>query len=260
MKHILSSYYPVYTNEDLLTFYLFTGGIPRYIEYIIDNKLFTRDKILDDVLREGSFFLDEGHAVLVDKLGKDYGNYYSALTLIASSTAGRGGMENMMNMPIGGYLERLEKDYGLIARIRPFGAKEGSRNNQYKIEDNFINFWFRFIYKYRSVVEIGNFSYLRNIIERDYDAYSSLILERYFREKLIESKQFSAIGSFWNRKGENQIDLIAINEMEKRLVFYEIKRNQKDISIALLEEKSKEITQKYPDFRIEYKGLSMEDM
>jgi AAA+ ATPase superfamily predicted ATPase len=157
-------------------------------------------------------------------------------------------------------LERLEKDYNLIKRNRPFGAKEGSRNNKYLIEDNFLNFWFRFIYKYRSAIEIGNLDYVRDIVERDYETYSGLILEKYFRSVLMEAKHFSGIGNYWNKKGKDEIDLIALNDMEKRLVFYEVKRNKKRISIPLLEKKSEETVRRYPNYQIEYKAFSLEDM
>ena len=260
IKQILVDYYPKYKNEDLLAFYMLTGGIAKYIEQLVDNKAFTKKQILDNVLREGSFFLEEGRAVLVDEFGKDYGNYYSIMSLIASSKTERSEMESIMNMAVGGYLERLEKDYNIIKRNRPFGTKEGSRNNKFRIEDNFLNFWFRFIFKYRSAVEIGNFDYVRDIIERDYETYSGIILERYFRQKLIEAKQFSDIGNYWNRKGENEIDIIAVNEMEKRLCFYEIKRNKNKISLPLLKNKASEIVKKFPDYNIEYQGFSLEDM
>jgi len=58
----------------------------------------------------------------------------------------------------------------------------------------------------------------------------------------------------------SEIDIIAINEMEKRLCFYEVKRNKSKISLPLLENKAKEIVQKFPDYYIEYLGLSLEDL
>ena len=260
IKQILSDFKPDYTKEDLLTFYMITGGIAKYVEQLVINRAFTKKRILDTVFRENSFFLDEGRAVLVDEFGKDYGNYFSILTLIASSKTDRADMENAMNMPVGGYLERLEKDYHLIKRNRPFGAKEGSRNNKYLIEDNFLNFWFRFIYKYRSAIEIGNLEYVRAVVERDYETYSGLMLEKYFRSVLMEAKQFSEIGNYWNKRGEDEIDIVALNDMEKQLNFYEVKRNKKRISIPLLENKSKEIVRRYPNYQIEYKSFSLEDM
>lgn len=163
-------------------------------------------------------------------------------------------------MPVGGYLDKLEKEYNIIKRVRPFGAKEGSRSNKYLIEDNFLNLWFRFIYKYRSAIEIGNLDYVRNIMERDYDTFSGIILEKYFRAKMIDSMEYSDIQGYWNNKGEDEIDIVAVNEFEKRIVFCEIKRNPKRISLPILEEKSKDIVKKFSKFTVEYKGLSLEDM
>jgi AAA+ ATPase superfamily predicted ATPase len=260
IKEILSDYHPGYTNEDLLAFYMITGGIAKYIEQLVNKKAFTRKAILDALFTEGSFFLDEGRDVLIDEFGKDYGNYFSILSLIASSKTDRGQIESILNMDIGGYLDRLEKDYNIIKRIRPFGAKEGSRSNKYKVEDCFLNFWFRFIYKYRSAVEIGNLDYVRDIVERDYETYSGIILEKYFRTKMIESKEYSDIQGYWNSKGENEIDVVAVNDVEKRLVFCEVKRNSRRISLRELENKAKDIITKYPKYTVELKGLSLEDM
>jgi AAA+ ATPase superfamily predicted ATPase len=198
--------------------------------------------------------------VLIDEFGKDYGNYFSILSLIASSKTDRGQIESTLNMDVGGYLDRLEKEYNIIKRNRPFGAKEGSRSNKYKIEDCFLNFWFRFIYKYRSAVEIGNLDYIRDIVERNYETYSEIILEKYFRAMMIEAKEFSDIQGYWNSKGENEIDIVAINEVEKRLVFYEVKRNPRRIRLGELENKAKDIIAKSPQFLVEFKGLSLEDM
>lgn len=260
IKEVLGEHHPRYTHEDLLAFYMVTGGVAKYIEQLVICKAFTRKSILDAVFSEGSFFLNEGRDVLVDEFGKDYGNYFSILSLIASSKSERGEMESILNMDVGGYLDRLENEYNIIKRNRPFGAKEGSRSNRYKIEDNFLNFWFRFIYKYRSAVEIGNLDYVRNVVERDYETYSGIVLEKYFRAAMMDSKKFSDIQSYWNSKGENEIDIVAINEANRQLFFCEVKRNPKRISLKILEEKAKEISQKYPKFNVSYKGFSLEDM
>ena len=260
IKQILQDYNPDYKNEDLLAFYMITGGVAKYVEQLVLNKAFTKNKIFDAIFKHSSFFIDEGRAVLVDEFGKDYGNYFSILSLIASSKNERSEIENILNMEIGGYLDKLEKDFNIIKRIRPFGAKEGSRNNRYKIEDNFLNFWFRFIYKYRSAIEIGNIEYVKKIVARDYETFSGFALENYFRTVLIESHQFSEIGNYWNKKGEDEIDIIAVNDYEKTIKFYEVKRNKQRISLSDLEEKSKEMVKKYHHYSIEYLGLSLEDM
>lgn len=260
IKEILGDYNPNFTPDDLLAFYMVTGGVAKYIEQLVQVKAFTKDMILNAVFKEGAYFLDEGRDVLIDEFGKDYGNYFSILSLIASSKTERGEIESILEMPVGGYLDRLEKEYNIIKRVRPFGAKEGSRSNKYLIEDNFLNIWFRFIYKYRSAVEIGNLEYVREIVERDYDVYSGIVLEKYFRAMMIDSKQFSDIQGYWNNKGENEIDIVAVNDYEKQLLFCEVKRNKHKISLPLLEKKAIDIVKKYPKYEIRYKGLSLEDM
>lgn len=260
IKEILGDHNADYTSEDLLAFYMITGGVAKYVEQLVQAKAFTKKAILNTVFKENSYFLGEGRDVLIDEFGKDYGNYFSILSLIASSKTERSEIESILNMPVGGYLDRLEKEYNIIKRVRPFGAKEGSRSNKYLIEDNFLNFWFRFIYKYRSAVEIGNLEYVRDIVERDYETYTGIVLEKYFRSVLIDSKQFSDIQGYWNNKGENEIDIVAVNDYDRQIVFCEVKRNKKKISLPLLENKAIEIVKRYSKYAIQYKGLSLEDM
>lgn len=260
LKEILADNHPDYKPEDLLAFYLLTGGVAKYIEQLVIRKAFTKEKILKAALSPGSYFLEEGKDVLIEEFGKEYNNYFSILALIASSKTARGDIESTLNMPVGGYLDKLENEYNVIRRIRPFMAKEGSRNNKYRIVDNFLQFWFRFIYKYRSAVEIGNLEYVQQIVERDYETYSGYILEKYFRQLLSESKNYSDVQSYWNRKGEDEIDLIAINDFEKKLLIGEVKRKKERINLHILENKATEIVKKYADYKIEYKAFSLEDM
>ena len=41
------------------------------------------------------------------------------------------------------------------------------------------------------------------------------MLERYFRTKLTEEFKFIRIGGYWDKKGETEIALIVVNELEK---------------------------------------------
>ena len=140
------------------------------------------------------------------------------------------------------------------------GGWENAKKGVYRIRDNYVNFWFRFIYKYRSAVEIGNMEYLYKVVERDYDTYSGIILEKYFRQLFAESNEYSDIQGYWDNKGENEIDLIAVNDMEKRIVIGEVKRNAKRISLPLLERKAENIIKKHSSYQIEFRGFSLEDM
>jgi len=260
IKAILNDYFPQYTHEDLLAFYLFTGGVAKYVELLVQAKAYTLQKMVAVVLAENSLFLEEGKQVLIEEFGKEYGNYFSILSLIASGKTSRVEIESIMEMQTGGFLERLEQDFGLIKKIRPFLAKPNSRVVKYSIEDNFLSFWFRFIYKHKSAVEMGNLEYLKEILVRDYTTYSGKILEKYFLEKLKSEKNYNKIGTYWERNHQNEIDIVAINELEKILLFVEVKRNPDKINTNILIDKSQYLVSQFKDYKVLYKGFSMLDM
>ena len=92
---------------------------------------------------------------------------------------------------------------GLFIKKRPVFSKENSKQVRYCIADNFLTFWFRFIYRYQGYIESGTLKLVENIIRRDYDVFSGSMLERYFRDKFMQSGLYTDIGMYWNRKGEN---------------------------------------------------------
>jgi hypothetical protein len=72
---------------------------------------------------------------------------------------------------------------------------------------------------------------------------------------MAEEERITAIGSYWDRKGENEIDLIALNDIDKTAIVAEIKRNPKKIDLNLLQIKANSIKKELAQY-----GLSMEDM
>ena len=263
LKEILEYYNPDYTHEDLLALYTFTGGVAKYVQLLVDDSAVTIDSMIDAIISSDSTFINEGRAILVEEFGKDYDTYFSILAAISSGKTRRSEIESVIERPIGGYLTRLEEDYGIIIKEMPVGAKVLSKNAVYNIRDNFFTFWFRFIFKYAHIVEIDGYEQLRTLIRRDYPTFSGLTLEKYFREKAKESKRYTLIGRWWDRKGENEIDMIAANELDKTVEIFEIKRNRKNIDLTLLREKvSKMLTtlQLFNGYTIRTEGLDMRDM
>ena len=186
----------------------------------------------------------------------------TALPLVRGKTS-RSEIENVVGREIGGYLTKLEIEYEVIAKKQPLFEKSSNKNVLYTIEDNFFTFWFRFIYKYSYMLEIENYESVRAIINRDYETFSGLMLERYFRRVLIESRAFTRIGGWWDRKGENEIDIVAENELTGEATFFEVKRKADNIDMDVLERKAAAFlraTGELKGYRISYKGLSMDDM
>lgn len=260
IKEILTENSPSYSADDLLSFYMLTGGVAKYVEIFVDNSAFTLEKQLELIFKEYSLFLEEGKNLLVEEFGKEYTTYFSILSLIASSKTSRSELESILEKNIGGYLDRLENEYTIIKKVKPIFAKEGSRTLKYEIIDNFFNFWFRFIYKYRSAIEIENYEYVKKIVLRDYATYSGRFLEKYFVEQLKLSYDYNDIGSYWERGNQNEIDIIAVNDEKKTMLIAEVKRNPKKIELKVLEQKASKLMAKYKKYEYKILGYSLEDI
>jgi uncharacterized protein len=261
IKYILSDNYPEYTNKDLLALYALSGGVAKYVELFIDRKCFTIEAILDEIFKENSILLDEGKNVLIEEFGSTYNNYFSILSLIASSKTARTDIESVLERSVGGFLDKLENDYGLIKSLKPILAKPGSRKQKYFIEDNFLTFWFRYIYKNKSAIEIGNYNYIKEIVKADFSVFSGLVLEKYFKQKYALEGNFSEIGNYWEKGNLNEIDLIAINKQLKTVEFAEIKLNKQKINLNILKEKSKVLIEnEFKNYKIKYTALAVGDM
>lgn len=262
VKEILSSYNSAYTNEDLLVLYSYTGGVAEYVEMMMDAGAMTKEQMTEKFVAKNSYFIYEGKNMLIEEFGKDYARYFEILQLIASGYTTRGEIESIMKIEIAGYLAKLENDYCLISRYTPMFQK-ANRNIHYQIEDNFLRVWFRYIYKYGYMIEVGANKKLKMLMDKDYTTYTGKVLERYFLAKMIESEEYTQIASWWDRKGENEIDLIAADELEQKVTFYEVKRQAKDINLGILKDKAEhffQATGKFKKYDIGYQGLSMEDM
>lgn len=264
LKEILTDHNPSMTSEDLLALFAITGGVAKYVELLMDNRAYTRDAMLDVVFREESTFLEEGRICLSDEFGRDYGTYFTLLSTIARGKTTRSELEQAIGGgEVGGYLKNLIEEYGLVSRRQPMFGKPLAKNARYRLDDNFFLFWFRFIARYSYMLEIGAHDRLKDLVKRDWNVFSGLMLERYFREQFAEKKTFTRIGSWWDRKGEHEIDLIAEDELEKRAVFAEVKREKDRISLNTLKEKAEHFRRAsgaFKNYSLSYLSLSLEDM
>ena len=77
----------------------------------------------------------------------------------------------------------------------------------------------------------------------------------------METGLYTTVGNWWNRKGENEIDMIALNEFDHTGVAAEIKRNPDKISLRILEDKIAALpAADFGKYALTPLTLSMEDM
>ena len=263
IREIMADFNPQFDNDDLLALYCFTGGVPKYVEMLMEAGAFTMEKMVDFIVRPDSFLLEEGNYLLIQEFGKKYGNYYSILSAIAS---GRNTMAEILSTmkgdSIGGQLRRLEEDYGIIRRHRPILAKEGSQTLRFSIADNFLRFWFKYIVRNQDYIESGNLTGLASLIKKDYPTYSGLILEDWFRLKLAESKLYRNIGSWWENGAEpNELDVVAIGVEGKEVFIAEVKRQRRKFNPEAFQARVNYVKNRLFDkYSISTACLTLEDM
>ena len=260
LKEILKDYNTNFGSEDIFCLYLITGGVAKYIALLMEAGATTKEKMIKYVTRLDSPFLTEGRDLLISEFGKEYGTYFSILQLIASGKTAQNEIDSIIEKNTGTYLVNLELEYSLIQRNKPIFSKPESRNIRWSLNDNFLLFWFRFIYPNQSMIELGKNEKMTEYIQLNYEQFSGLILERYFREKITEEESITQIGNFWDKKGVNEIDIVAIDVIRKKAIIAEVKRNKNKINISELKDKASELEINLSKYKIEYRGLSLEDV
>lgn len=261
IKEILRDHNPDYTSEDLLCLYMLTGGVAKYIGQLMDAGATTKDQMLEWVTATGSPFLSEGIELIMAEFGKDYSNYLSILQLIAGGMTVQNQIDNIIGKNTGTYLKNLHEDYNYINRLLPMFSKPGNRNIRWTMDDCFFRFWFRFILPNQNIIEMERNDLLLEIVQRDYCDYTGLVLEQYFRQRIAEEERVTAVGNCWDRQGNNEIDLIALNDIDRTALVAEVKRNPERYKEHVLKEKFETIRREFAKYKeVKLIGLSMKDM
>lgn len=209
--------------ETAIRIYSVFGGVPQYwADYNPELDFWDNLRIL--LLSKGAKYYDEPKYLLKQEL-RDVSRYFSILRAIALGYTRFGQIADKAKIEtksLGKYLNVLE-EMGYIAEERSILGKGRA---VYRIADNLFNFWFRFVYPRKSEIELG-FDVVDDI-KKEFDEYVGFIFERITKQLLVKFNQervlpfkFTKIGRWWH-KGE-EIDLVALNEYEKKVLFIEVK-------------------------------------
>jgi len=240
-QQIILHDFKLLSPKNFLVFYSLFNGMPKYFELVDDNDLVGKDirKIIKKLFcEEDAYLIKEGKNILIEEFGKSYEKYFSILTAIALGKTTKNEICNYTGINInslGSFLKTLEDFYEIIERKVPIlEKKSSSKLSLYKIKDEFLFFWFRYIYKKSYLIEIKNWPALFNYIIKDLDNYLGFKFENLIKDYLIEQNNskssifdFEQIGSFWKRPGadydNNEIDIVAVNKENKTVLIGECK-------------------------------------
>ena len=231
--------------EQAVEQYAVTGGVPKYLEFFEDDRGL-EEQLKDAVLSKSGFLYEEPNFLLKSEFLTAV-NYFSIIKAIADGNhklgkiAGVLGQETSALTP---YLSTLS-DLGFIEKKTPVTEKnpEKSRKGLYFILDNFIRFWFHYVYPYKGELELDNMQIVLDEIRKDFVekfvafAYEDIcknIFADLCRNGTISFVP-SRIGSYWlnDFDGDTEIDVMAIDHQNKRIFAGECKYHAKPVDVSV---------------------------
>ena len=256
--------------EEAAEQYSITGGVPKYMEFFSDVQPLY-EQIKENVLSKNGFLYEEPNFLLTDEVQVPT-NYFSIIKVIADGNhklgtiAGILGLETSALTP---YLKTLS-ELGFIEKQVPVTEKnaEKTRKGLYFISDNFLRFWFRYVYPYKGELELDNMQISLDELDKDFKekfvafAYEDICKEIFARlcsDKAIDFTP-SKIGSYWlnDKSGNTQIDVMAVDTVNKRLFAGECKYHNQpidaDVYFELVKkvDNSSEIKSAFKDYTVIY--------
>lgn len=240
---------PDLTAEEQIERYAVTGGVPKYIE-LFHTKGDIYDAIRDNVLDSSSFLYEEPEFLLRKEVS-EVGSYFSILKVIASGNHKLGNISTVLNIKQSGLSKYLATlcDLDILERQVPITEEnpEKSKKGLYFIKDNFIRFWFQFVFPYRDMLETGQEEFVVQKLKKSFvENHVSYVYEDICRERVWDlngkGMMFNRVGRWWDK--ENEVDIVAYDSMGEDILFGECKysQNPKGIEVlADLKQKSHEV-------------------
>ena len=216
--------------HELIEIFGFCDGVPYYIKKIDGNKNFWV-WLQDEINKIDSFIKYEVDFILKTEF-ENLRIYKRILEAISWGKTTRKEIKDfaqLQNIDISQYLVNLiETEF--IVRKKPLFGKE--RDGRYYLSDNFLKFWFRYIYPNLSLIEEGIFDVRE--IQKYYSTYLGEIFEDVCLEYVFDIIKPKSIGKQWGRipkklQKENktvyEIDIVSYDD--SKLIFGECKWKDK---------------------------------
>lgn len=256
--------------EQAVEQFALTGGVPKYLEFFEDGRPL-EEQLKDAVFSKNGFLYEEPNFLLKSEFLTAV-NYFSIIKTIADGNHKLGkiasalGQESSSLTP---YLSTLS-DLGFIEKRTPITEKnpEKSRKGLYFIADNFLRFWFCYVYPYKGELELDNMQIVLDEIHKDFKekfvafAYEDICKDIFAKLCSNNAISFvpSRIGSYWlnDYDGDTEIDVMSVDHQNKQVFAGECKYHTKPVDAPVyftLKEKvdnAAEIRKSFPKYNVIY--------
>lgn len=249
-----AKFVPDYSNEDKAVCYGITGGVAKYLSMIDPEK-----NIYENIVR--LFFRTDGY--LYDETRNLLMQEFSDISIVNNIVEQIASGENTLNIIAGKIGEKeqtvlysLDKliNVGLVEKKKCITDEKNKKKTQYVLKDYMFKFWYEFIPKATSVIEMGQGEvYYHKIVKPVLHSFMGSVFEemcRYYTLKQGIAGQYgcfiTTVGTWWgveNIKDKNgdtrtqsaDIDVVALSETDKKAVIGECKFKNEKIDKGIYE-------------------------
>lgn len=256
-----------YSTEDKAICYGITGGVAKYLS-MIDPKKSIDENIIKLFFRTDGYLYDETRNLLTQE--------FSDISLVNNIVEQIASGENVLNIIAAKIGEKeqtvlysLDKliNVGLVEKKKCITDEKNKKKTQYILKDYMFKFWYEFIPKATSVIEMGQGEvYYQKVVRPMLHSFMGSVFEemcRYYSLMKGIAGEYgcfvTSVGTWWGvenitdkdgqvRSQSADIDVVALSEIDKKVVIGECKFKNEKIDKGVydtLVRRGKLITSKY---------------
>lgn len=240
---------PNYSKLDAFRINSVMGGIPKYLS-LVSDKLDVMTNIENTFLNTDSVLFEEPDNLLKQEL-RDPATYNSVINAVASGASKSSKIATKAHVASGvisNYLRNLIS-LGIIAKKVPVTEQDNPQTKRtlYYIKDGMFRFWYTFVSKNISLIEMG---YTKPVIEQIEQGFSDFLgpsfeelsqeyLWQHMMDKQIVPEYFRLLGYWWGTdqriRQKVEMDIVGISVDNLAGFFGECKWKNEPISRSVLE-------------------------
>ena len=242
-----AKFVPNYSAEEKAICYGITGGVAKYLS-LIDSSKDIHENIISLFFKTNGYLYDETHNLLTQE--------FSDITIVNNIIEQIASGENALSIisekvhesqqTVSYFLDKLIS-VGLIGKKKCITEEKNKKKTQYVLKDSMFKFWYEFIPKATSVIEMGQGElYYHKAVEPYLHSYMGPIFENmcqyYTLKQGIEGKYgcfITSVGTWWGQEKikdqygnikiqATDIGVVGISDIDKKAVVGECKfKNEK---------------------------------
>lgn len=230
-----AGFFPEYDPETMIQTYSVVGGIPAYLDqFDPESDLLTN--VEQQILSKGAFLYEEPEFLLRQEL-REPTTYMAILEAIAGGASRVTEIANEIGKQansLSRYLSNLE-ELAIVERETPVTDPDG--RGVYRLTDQYLRFWFRYLSPNRATLEQGHTMPVRESIEETFPTHVSWTFEDVCRQA-VRTPAFpvacSRVGRWWY--DDMEVDIAGVNEQTETLLLGECKWTDGEVGTALFSE------------------------